>query len=387
MVAVAVAVARVEVVVVVFLSNTAIVSPRWCYVPTSVRFVRMLGGLQNSYGQGASWQVIAHEGNLNHNAVSAWRTSMNTEPVALQPSGGMTSSSVASKTNGSNASSSSAAPPPNPCTSVASSPNPCSSVASSPVAAESLPCTTRCCALKLLRSRPLLQQAANLYELGALIGEGNFSHVFVAKRMHFARDEQPFNLAVKRLKSAHLAEVLCEAYVLDRCRPHRHIVQLIDVYEGSTNLLHLVFEHAGTDLSKMLAPLPTSAETRRVALHISVALLHLHSLGLVHTDLKPGNVMVSEGASGWCCRLADVGCAIEVTGLYSMTCVSVVTATAIILLHLRPHFTSVPPAFPPALPTIEKDRGYSRGVGDGGYGDGWERGWGGGWLWGKTIAV
>jgi hypothetical protein len=300
-------------------------------LPSFVRFVRTLGPLSNSAGQGAKWQVIAHEGSISHDAIAAWRTSLITEPgdssslVASPPdcSTGFVSSPahVASLPEG-GASSSSAASPPLPPISAGSAPVP-RLVASPPVPVPVPVSVPRCSALKLLRSNSVLQQAADLYELGDVIAEGTYSHVFVAKRQTSASDE-PFNLAVKRLKSTHLSEAVCEAYVLDRCRPHQHIVQLIDIFEGSEKRLHMVFEHAGTDLSRLLAPLPTSAQTRSVASHICSALMHLHSLGLLHTDLKPGNVMVSADASGWRCRLADFGCAIEATGLYSMIVVAVV---------------------------------------------------------------
>jgi hypothetical protein len=267
--------------------------------PAFVRFVRALGGLLKSMGQGALWKVIAHEGNICHDAIAAWRTSVNTEP---------------------DGSSLPAASPPSGST------NSVASVAYSvslpglllpDTVTQSSSSTPRCCALKLLRSSTVLHQAAHLYELGDVIGEGSFSHVFAAKRLTPASDE-PFNLAVKRFKSTHLSEAVCEAYVLDRCRSHQHIVQLLDVYEGSSKRLHMVFEHAGADLAQMLAPLPTSAQTRSVASHLCGALIHLHSLGLLHTDLKPGNIMVSADASGWRCRLADFGCVIEATGVYNM---------------------------------------------------------------------
>jgi hypothetical protein len=313
-------------------------------VPAFVRFVRSLGELGPSIGQGAEWQVIAHEGNMSHDAIAAWRISIcneqadGTSVVASSP--GRSRSSLASGTylasKPDEASSSSPAGPQNPCL-----------VTSSSVVAQSSSFSSgRCSALKLLRSSKVLQLAATQYELGDIIEEGTFSHVFVAKRKTAAGDEQPFNLAVKRLKSTHLADAVCEVYVLDRCRLHQNIVQLHDVFEDSSNLWHLVFDHAGRDLSKMLAAagrdllLPTAAQTRSVASHLCSALMHLHSLGLLHTDLNPGNVLVAVDGVSWTCRLADFGCAMEATALDN----SMIIVNSLMCLCHGNDFAPLPPA-------------------------------------------
>jgi hypothetical protein len=316
-----VAVAMAEVLVVVGVQNTIIVRSLWC-PPVFVRFVRAIGELVKVMGQGGNWQVIAHKTVLDHEAVAAWRTAMLHKPVcsgshvASQSGGGASSGSAASQPGCGLAASAVASQP--GCglavSAVASPPSPRSSVASLPE-----PFIPRCSTLKLLRSSKVLMQAADLYEMGDLIREGTFSHVFAAKRKTFSGDEQPFNLAVKRMKPGVMSEVVAEAYVLDRCQTHQHIVQLVDVFETPEKLVHLVFEHAGTDLSKMLAVASclSSAQIRTVALGLASALGHLHSLGMIHTDVNPANVMVSADCLPWTCRLADVGCALEVTGLSS----------------------------------------------------------------------
>lgn len=49
--------------------------------------------------------------------------------------------------------------------------------------------------------------------------------------------------------------------------------------------------------------------TRAVLVQLCEALAHLHARGLVHLDLRPGNLMVQAGPDGPVVRVVDVGCA------------------------------------------------------------------------------
>ncbi|MCK6571881.1 serine/threonine-protein kinase, partial [Myxococcota bacterium] len=54
---------------------------------------------------------------------------------------------------------------------------------------------------------------------------------------------------------------------------------------------------------------PPWAFTRAILIQLCDALSHIHARGLVHLDLRPGNLMVTAGEHGPVLRVVDVGCA------------------------------------------------------------------------------
>jgi serine/threonine protein kinase len=103
-----------------------------------------------------------------------------------------------------------------------------------------------------------------------------------------------------------------EAYVADRCRSCPHIIKLLDAYAVHEQV-HLVYEHGGQDLRRVMeASSPWPIQIRTCMKHVLEGVRHVHSLGLMHGDIKPCNILV-EDRGGWFCRLCDVGSVLEVT--------------------------------------------------------------------------
>src|SRR5262245_61256079 len=151
------------------------------------------------------------------------------------------------------------------------------------------------------------------YEVVSPLGAGGMGEVFRARDSRLGRD-----VAIKILPS-HLAtspEVRArferEAKTASSLN-HPHICVVYDVgREGDTD--YLVMELVdGETLAARLArgPLPV-AEVLRLGIQIADALEKAHRAGVVHRDLKPGNVMLTRSGA----KLMDFGLA-RATGLAS----------------------------------------------------------------------
>jgi serine/threonine protein kinase len=112
-------------------------------------------------------------------------------------------------------------------------------------------------------------------------------------------------------------EVFNELVALRHLNPHPNIVPLVAVFSSSSpsspHSLSLAFEYAPVDLHMVLEwrrrtfrPLLPFAIVKTVALDLLSGLAHCHRLGVLHRDLKPGNLLVSNAGR---IQLCDFGLA------------------------------------------------------------------------------
>lgn len=144
---------------------------------------------------------------------------------------------------------------------------------------------------------------AGRYELGPLLGRGGMSDVYLATDAKLGR-----RVAVKLLKSSLANDPVFrtrfrhEAQAAARMA-HPTIVRVFDAGEeivrdstGSETVVpFIVMEQVEGRLLRELiddGPLPV-AEAARIAAGILTALEYSHRAGVVHRDIKPGNVMVT----------------------------------------------------------------------------------------------
>ncbi len=153
------------------------------------------------------------------------------------------------------------------------------------------------------RARP--GDAVGRFELVREIGRGGFGVVFEARDRELGG-----RVALKLLRSGGLAaaerEGLEREVEAGRLR-HPNIVALLD--SGSCDRgPYAVFEYlSGETVGERLrrGPLPVAA-VLRVAAAVARALSHAHAHGVLHRDLKPGNVFLPSGAEA---KLIDFGLA------------------------------------------------------------------------------
>ncbi len=134
------------------------------------------------------------------------------------------------------------------------------------------------------------------YRLERTIAEGGMAHVHLA---HHALLKRP--TAVKILKR-HLAtdEVLArfEREVrLASTLEHPNTIEIYDYGHTADGLFYYVMEYVdGLSLEELVAaggPLPL-ARTRHIVRQICAALSEVHGKRMIHRDIKPGNVMLTE---------------------------------------------------------------------------------------------
>jgi predicted Ser/Thr protein kinase len=165
--------------------------------------------------------------------------------------------------------------------------------------------------LDLVRSESEPQPDAVLldrYEVRQLIGMGGMGQVFLA---HDRSLDVPVALKVIRDELRHeptsLKHLKQEAR-LCRSLSHPNILRIHDFQEGGGREF-LVMEYVeGQTLQERLAKEDTleAQEVRRIGIEACKALEYAHREGVIHRDLKPGNILLSTDGS---VKVADFGLA------------------------------------------------------------------------------
>ena len=158
---------------------------------------------------------------------------------------------------------------------------------------------------------------AGRYAIGELLGRGGMGEVFDAVDLRLDRP-----VALKRLRAdlandpAMRRRVEVEARLAARL-VHPNVVTVFDsgVEDGHP---FIVMERLdGRTLADTLAEGPlAAADVRTAGLQILEALAAAHDIGLIHRDVKPGNVLAA-GGGGW--KVADFGIATSTGAEHTIT--------------------------------------------------------------------
>lgn len=130
------------------------------------------------------------------------------------------------------------------------------------------------------------------YEIIAPIGSGGMGTVYLANDPRLERI-----VAIKVCPKRFNARFAQEARAIAALN-HPHICQIYDVGPN-----YLVLEHV--DGKPLCGPMAVN-EALKLAIQIASALEEAHRRGILHRDLKPGNILVTANGSG---KLIDFGLA------------------------------------------------------------------------------
>jgi len=152
-----------------------------------------------------------------------------------------------------------------------------------------------------------IETVGGRYRLGERLGHGGMGEVFAAHDLRLDRE-----VALKLLR-ADLAEqdgmrerVVAEARLAARLS-HPHVVGVLDTGEQDGRPFVVMERLSGRTLRDELSDGALPAErVRDVGLQVLRALAAAHELGIVHRDVKPGNVL-DAGVGTW--KVADFGIA------------------------------------------------------------------------------
>ncbi|HVK07954.1 MAG TPA: serine/threonine-protein kinase [Gemmataceae bacterium] len=156
------------------------------------------------------------------------------------------------------------------------------------------------------KGRPLILGS---YVLLEVIGEGGMGQIFRARHAKF---DTP--AAVKVIRTERAADATTAARFLREIRAlgtvrHPGLVHALDA-DVEHGRLYCAMEYvAGTDLQRLIetsGPLPIETACR-YATQVAQALQYVSTLGLVHRDVKPANILVP--ADGGPVKLVDLGLA------------------------------------------------------------------------------
>ena len=145
------------------------------------------------------------------------------------------------------------------------------------------------------------------YTLQSVLGEGGMGRVYSAVLNGPAGFRKP--MAIKVLRTGRPSDLINEACISGMLR-HPNIVDTFELGESSGQLFIAMELVEGVSLSALLrqrSPLSPAA-VLEIGRQLCFGLSHIHSLGLVHCDIKPANVLLTRAGL---VKIADFGVAIR----------------------------------------------------------------------------
>ncbi|ODV60088.1 casein kinase 2 catalytic subunit CKA2 [Ascoidea rubescens DSM 1968] len=126
------------------------------------------------------------------------------------------------------------------------------------------------------------------YEIISKIGRGKYSEVFDGINI---LNQQP--CAIKVLKPVKLKKIFREVKILQNLTGGKNIVGLLDiVHDPNSKIPALIFEHVNNIDFRVLYPKFQIIDIKYYFTQLLIGLDYCHSMGIIHRDVKPQNVMI-----------------------------------------------------------------------------------------------
>ncbi|MCX6666478.1 MAG: serine/threonine-protein kinase [Euryarchaeota archaeon] len=153
---------------------------------------------------------------------------------------------------------------------------------------------------------PEISETSDTMKLGPKLGQGGFASVYeLTDRDGNQYAGKCFDLHVADLKS-----LFKEIHGMKRMEGVRNVVQLISVYITSFDVLYIVMEYMkdGT-LRDFLTKHPGLSKNvkRHIMRMVAQGLLGIHTNGLIHRDIKNGNILIRVEDGTITAKIADFG--------------------------------------------------------------------------------
>jgi predicted ATPase/class 3 adenylate cyclase len=155
--------------------------------------------------------------------------------------------------------------------------------------------------------------AAGRYQVKRFLGEGGKKRVYLAHDTRLDRDVAFSLIKTEGLDASGLARVRREAQAMGRLGSHPHIVTVHDIGDEDRQPYIIQEFMEGGSVQDIVDKAPDHRlpidQSLQIASEVCQALQHAHDRGIIHRDVKPGNIWLTADGHA---RLGDFGLAVAI---------------------------------------------------------------------------
>ena len=155
----------------------------------------------------------------------------------------------------------------------------------------------------------------DFYDMGDVLGEGGYAVVYRCKHR-----ERGHEYAVKEIFNEEYEtsgeNLKQELDALKRLRDGPYVVRLLDVFRTPERTFMVMEELKGGDLLEKIVQkeVYNEQDARKLSRRLLEAIAFCHRKHIVHRDIKPENILLVNKTDDTYMKLADFGCARQITG-------------------------------------------------------------------------